>query len=78
MANAFIIICYGDKEPGQKKGRYELATRTVFRDEAVAKTWAKGINPSRKPKVIPGEWASLRFDQDKRFNPRLIALFSRK
>jgi hypothetical protein len=71
----FIVICYGDKEPGQKKGRYELATRTVFKDEVIAKAWAKSINPSRKPKVIPGDWADLRFDQDTRFNARFLARF---
>jgi hypothetical protein len=69
----FIIICYGDKESGQKKGRYELATRTVFKDESVAKAWAKGISPSRKPKVIPGDFANLRFDQNKRFSPKFLA-----
>lgn len=73
MIDTFIVICYGDKKPGQKRGRYELATRTVFKDEAVAKAWAKSINPSRKPKVIPGDWVCLRFDQDTRFDTRFLA-----
>lgn len=41
-------------------GHYELATRRVFTNEDEAQTFARTINHSREPLVIPGDWMHLR------------------
>ena len=68
----FIVICREDKDPydGEAgKGRYTLATRQVFLSEKDADEFAKGINSSREPLVIPGRFHELRFGPNTLFFP---------
>jgi hypothetical protein len=68
----FIVICREDKDPydgEQGKGRYTLATRQVFFLEKDAEEFAKGINPSRDPLVVPGLYHQLRFGPNSLFFP---------
>lgn len=51
-----IVIC-------RDRGKYELATRTVFEDETAAETYAATISTSRDPMVIPGDFTNLRFNE---------------
>lgn len=63
----FVVICRADSKYDEHIGErisgtgdYELATRRVFPTEDEARTYARTINQSREPLVIPGDWLHLR------------------
>jgi hypothetical protein len=58
---SYIVIVRTDRN-GTEKGRYVLATRTVFPDTNSASVHAKGIDRSRKARIITGTWDFLRED----------------
>lgn len=62
MSTTWIVICRADAVDGQK-GPYELSTRTVFNDELAARCFTSTISESREPRIIPGDFRSLRFDE---------------
>jgi hypothetical protein len=66
----FVVICRSDSKTVERSGErteeryvaghYELATRRVFATEDEARTYARGISPSREPLVVLGDWLHLR------------------
>lgn len=54
----YIVICRDDKD-GSQKGRYVLATRTVFPDKAAARIFAGQISSSRQARLVEGPWDTL-------------------
>lgn len=59
----FVVICaVGMGEDSARPYRhYALATRHVFATFADAEKYAAGVNGSRSPIVVAGDWAALRF-----------------
>ena len=66
MTDFFIVVCRADKTPDGERGKFELATCTLFRTRVDAEDYAVGVSPSRVPLVVNGRFLDLRVD-DGRF-----------
>lgn len=64
---SYIVIARLDDALDGTKGKYTLATRTVFPTEEMAIAYTRPIQAVREPLVIPGDFANLRFDAEERF-----------
>jgi hypothetical protein len=56
-----LVVCREDRQEDGSPGRYSLATRRVFDLESEAIEYSQGINASREPLVIEGNFNQLRF-----------------
>lgn len=57
---AYVVIAREDRLSGDKKGRYTLATRSIFDTEEAAQNYADSLSHSRDPIVVPGRFGSLK------------------
>lgn len=61
--DTYIVIAREDVNPDGSKGKYTLYTRQVFATEQEAKDYAAGVNESREPMVVSGDFVFLRLPQ---------------